>query len=95
MEIRYREKPRDPEQLKNLKSRLHRIQGQLNGIEKMMDENRYCGDVLIQVSAVEKALESLAYQLLENHLETCVRMSVKKEDPEIMKDVMELIKKIK
>lgn len=95
MEIRYREKPRDPEQLKNLKSRLHRIQGQLNGIEKMLDENRYCGDVLIQVSAVEKALESLAYQLLENHLETCVRMSVKKEDPEIMKDVMELIKKIK
>lgn len=95
MEIRYREKPRDPEQLKNLKSRLHRIQGQLNGIEKMLDENRYCGDVLIQVSAVEKALESLAYQLLENHLETCVRMSVKKEDPEIMKDVMELIKKVK
>lgn len=95
MECKYREHPRDEKELKVLKSRIHRIVGQLNGIEKMLDENRYCGDILIQVSAVESALQSVGYILLKDHLETCVRDKVQDDDPEVMKEVIELVKKLK
>lgn len=57
MECRFKDQPRDEKELRNLKSRIHRIIGQLNGIEKMLDDNRYCGDVLVQISAVESALQ--------------------------------------
>ena len=57
--------PRDEEEIKQLKNRIHRIVGQMNGIEKMIEENRYCGDVLIQVAAIEKALQSFGYILLQ------------------------------
>lgn len=95
MECKYKHQPRDEKELRNLKSRIHRIVGQLNGIEKMLDDNRYCGDLLIQVSAVESALQSVGYILLQEHLESCVREAVKSDDPEIMKEVMDLVKKLK
>ena len=95
MECRYKDHPRDIKELNNLKSRIHRMVGQLNGIEKMLDDNRYCGDILIQISAVESALQSVGYIILKDHLETCVRDKVKTEDPEVMKEVIELVKKLK
>lgn len=69
--------------------------GQLQGIEKMIDDNRYCGDILIQVSALESALQSLGYLILEDHLETCVRQKVHDGDEEVMKEVVHLVKKLK
>ena len=51
--------PRSEQELRLLQNRLKRMMGQLNGISKMLDENRYCGDILIQVAAVESALQSL------------------------------------
>ncbi|MCF0107184.1 MAG: metal-sensing transcriptional repressor [Holdemanella sp.] len=87
--------PRSEEEVKTLKNRIHRIIGQLNGIEKMIDENRYCGDILIQVAAVEKALENVGYAILQNHLETCVRDGVKEDDEAIMSEVIDLVKKLK
>lgn len=95
MECRFKDQPRDEKELRNLKSRIHRIIGQLNGIEKMLDDNRYCGDVLVQISAVESALQSIGYIVLKDHLETCVRDKAKADDPEVMTEVMELIKKLK
>ena len=92
---RIKEHPRDPEQVKKLVNRLHRIQGQLHGIETMVVENRYCGDILNQVAAVEKALQSLGYIILEDHMETCVRHKVKQEDEDVMKEVMDLVQKLK
>lgn len=86
---------RDEKEIKALKNRIHKMIGQLNGIERMLDENRYCGDILIQVSAIEKALQSVGYIILKDHLETCVREDVKNEDPEIMAEVIELVKKLK
>lgn len=65
MECRFKDQPRDEKELRNLKSRIHRIIGQLNGIEKMLDDNRYCGDVLVQISAVESALQSVGYIVLK------------------------------
>ena len=53
-------------------NRLHRIQGQLRGIERMVEEERDCVDILTQVGAVSTALESLALQLLDDHVGDCV-----------------------
>lgn len=52
--------------------RLHRVEGQVRGIEKMVEDERYCIDVLTQISAVSKALESLAFEILDDHVNHCV-----------------------
>ena len=52
--------------------RLHRIEGQVRGIERMVEDDRYCIDILTQISAVTTALESLAFQLLDQHVKHCV-----------------------
>ena len=60
-----------------LAKRLNRIEGQVRGIGKMIAEDRYCIDILTQVSAVQSALDALALQLLEHHLHGCVQHAVK------------------
>jgi DNA-binding FrmR family transcriptional regulator len=57
----------------SLKKRLHRIEGQVRGIERMVDEDRYCIDILTQVGAVKTALESLGFEILEDHVAHCVK----------------------
>lgn len=88
-------KERNKTEIKVLTNRIHRIVGQLHGIESMIEENRYCKDVLIQIAAVEKAVQSLGYMILHDHLESCVREKVKKDDSEVMFEVMDLVKKLK
>jgi len=60
-----------------LAKRLNRIEGQVRGIGRMIDDDRYCIDVLTQVGAVQSALDALALQLLEHHLHGCVQHAVK------------------
>ncbi len=55
-----------------LVKRLHRIEGQVRGIERMVEEDRYCIDVITQISAVTTALESLAFRILDDHVNHCV-----------------------
>ena len=55
-----------------LATRVKRISGQVAGIERMLEEKRYCVDILNQISAVRSALDALGVELLTNHLETCV-----------------------
>ncbi len=55
-----------------LTKRLHRIEGQVRGIEKMIDEDRYCVEVLTQIAAVKTALEQVGAKLLEQHVNHCV-----------------------
>ena len=55
-----------------LTKRLHRIEGQVRGIERMVDDDRYCLDILTQVAAVKTALESLAFEVLDDHVKHCV-----------------------
>jgi DNA-binding FrmR family transcriptional regulator len=52
--------------------RLHRIEGQVRGLERMLEEDRYCIDVLTQISAVTTALESVAFRILDDHVNHCV-----------------------
>lgn len=87
--------PRPEKELKALKNRLSRMAGQLNGIGKMLDENRYCGDVLTQIAAVESALQSFAYRILQEHMETCVVEEVQKGNLAVVDEAVELMKKLK
>jgi DNA-binding FrmR family transcriptional regulator len=56
----------------SLVKRLHRIEGQVRGIEKMVEDDRYCIDILTQISAVSTALESVAFKILDDHVNHCV-----------------------
>ena len=92
---RQKHTPRSEETLKQLKNRLNRMSGQLNGISKMLDENRYCGDILIQIAAVEKALQSFGYIILQEHMETCMVEDIREGKTEVVEEAIELIKKLK
>lgn len=92
---RHKNTPRDAREQKKLHSRLNRIIGQLNGIQNMLDDNRYCGDILIQIGAVESALQGLGYQILQEHLETCVVEEVRQGNTAIIEEAVELMKKLK
>lgn len=87
--------PRQEQELKQLKNRLNRIIGQLNGIGKMLDENRYCGDILIQLAAAESALQSFGYVILQEHMETCMVEEINKGNTAVVEEAVELIKKLK
>jgi CsoR family transcriptional regulator, copper-sensing transcriptional repressor len=64
-----------------LVKRLHRIEGQVRGIERMVEDDRYCIDILTQVAAVNTALESLAFKVLDDHVSHCVSDALSSGDP--------------
>ncbi len=78
-----------------LKNRLSRMTGQLNGIGKMLDENRYCGDILTQIAAVESALQAFGHLILREHMETCMVEEILQGNTEVVEEAAELIKKLK
>ena len=61
----------DPERKKNLQVRLRRGEGQVRGLQKMVDDDRYCADILTQISSVHEALRSVGRELMRNHLKHC------------------------
>ena len=65
-----------------LVKRLHRIEGQVRGIERMVEEERYCIDILTQISAVNTALEALAFKILDDHVNHCVAGALASGDEE-------------
>lgn len=87
--------PRSEKERKQLQNRLSRMSGQLNGISRMLEENRYCGDILTQVAAVESALQAFGYAILKEHMETCVVEEIRKGNTAIVDEAVELVKKLK
>ncbi len=81
---------RTSEEKKELKNRLNKIEGQIKGISNMIDSDRYCGDILIQLSAVEKAVKSLSSQILNRHMKTCVTESIKNGNTEVVDEITDL-----
>jgi DNA-binding FrmR family transcriptional regulator len=69
--------------------RLRRIEGQVRGLQRMVEEDKYCIDILTQVSAATKALQSFSLELLEEHLEHCVVDAARKGGPEAQDKVRE------
>ena len=63
-------------------TRLRRIEGQVRGLQKMVEEDRYCADVLIQISSVQEALRAVARELMRNHLKHCATRAIGNDGPE-------------
>lgn len=78
----------------DLVRRLNVIEGQIKGIKQMLELDRNCDDVLIQVSAVSKSLQSFGNSMLKSHLSTCVVEKIKNDDNEVIDEVMDLFKKL-
>ena len=88
---KHKETPRSQELQADLHKRLNRAIGQLNGIKTMIDDNRYCGDVLIQLSAVQSAVGKVSQLVLKNHMETCVVEQIQRGNLEVVDEALELI----
>lgn len=82
---------RDNDEKKKLTKRLKIIEGQIRGVENMIEEDKYCNDVLIQLLAINKSIKSLSTEILRNHLSTCVVRDIKNGDDDVIDEVMELI----
>ena len=76
-----------PEVKKDAARRINRIAGQISGIQKMLDEDRYCVDVLNQIAAVRSALDQLGVQLLTGHLESCVLNAEEGHQRDLLEEV--------
>ena len=90
---RHKETPRDDAFQASLQKRLNRAIGQLGGVKAMIDDNRYCGDVLLQLAAAEKAIHRVSELILENHLHTCVIEQVREGNDDVVDEAMDLIRK--
>ena len=90
---RVKSKARSEEEKKRLSSRINRITGQMNGIKKMIEEDRYCEDILIQLSAVDKSVKSLASAILDTHVHTCVAEHVQKGNTEVLDEIVSLFRR--
>lgn len=78
-----------------LLKRLNRIEGQVRGVGKMIQDDRYCVDVLIQISAMKSALDALAMQLLEDHTRGCVQSAIRSgKGDHAIGEVMEVMRKL-
>ena len=89
-----RTKHRDSKEYKDLVNRLNRIEGQVRGIRKMVDEERYCVDILTQVSAIQSALNSFNKKLLASHIHSCVVEDIQDGRVEAVDELCEIIQKL-
>ena len=92
-QCRHKATPRTNDMQADLQKRLNRVIGQLNGVKAMIDDNRYCGDVLMQLSAAESAIHSISAIVMQNHLETCVVEQIQEGNTEVIDEVMRLMKR--
>lgn len=69
--------PRNDEEKDKLIKRLKRVEGQVRGIQKMIEEDRYCVDILVQMSAIESAMKQVGYAVTERHMKHCVSDAIK------------------
>lgn len=94
METKERTKHRETDEYQKLVNRLNRIEGQVRGVKKMVEDERYCVDIITQVAAIRAALDSFNRQLLEAHIHTCVVEDIKNDRAESVDELCGLIAKI-
>lgn len=90
----HRTKVRTEKEYKDLMNRLSRIEGQVRGLKRMVENDCYCPDILIQVSAVNAALNSFNKLLLANHIRTCVTEDIREGNDEAIDEFVEVMKKL-
>ncbi|GFI23632.1 copper-sensing transcriptional repressor CsoR [Lachnospiraceae bacterium] len=85
---------RPEKEYKDMINRLSRIEGQIRGIKGMVEKNVYCTDILVQVAAVNAALNSFNRVLLANHIKTCVTQDIKEGKEETVDELIQTLKKL-
>lgn len=93
-ECQHKTKERSDKEFKDLIHRLNRIEGQVRGIKRMVEDEAYCPDILIQVSAVNSALNSFSKVLLGNHIRTCVADDIRNGQEETIDELVTLLQKL-
>ena len=89
-----RTKHRDAGGNTEMVTRLKRVEGQVRGIKKMLEEDRYCVDILTQVSAIQAALNAFSKKLLVNHIHTCVVDDIQEGKVEVVDELCDTIQKL-
>lgn len=87
-------KHRDEEELHSLMNRLSRIEGQVRGVRKMLEDEAYCTDVLTQVTAIQAALNAFNRELLANHIKSCVVEDIRNGSDEVVDDLVATLQKL-
>ncbi len=90
----YKRKERSEEELKRLIHRLNRIEGQIRGIRGMVENNVYCTDILVQVAAVNAALNAFNRELLSEHIRTCVADDIRSGKDETIDELLATLRKL-
>lgn len=87
-------KHREEKEYRSLVNRLNRIEGQIRGIKGMLENDAYCTDILIQVSAVSAALNAFNKELLSRHLHTCVAENIRQGDDSVIDELVVTLQKL-
>ena len=87
-------KIRNEKEYKDLLNRLSRIEGQVRGIKGMVEKNAYCTDILVQVAAVNAALNSFNKELLAEHIRSCVAENIRNGNDEIIDELVRTLQKL-
>ncbi len=87
-------KHREEKEYKHLINRLNRIEGQVRGVKSMVEEERYCIDILTQVSAIQSALNSFNKELLTQHIKTCVADNIKEGNTQVIDELCKSLQKL-
>ena len=90
----HKTKERTEKEYKSLMNRLSRIEGQVRGVKNMVENNAYCPDILIQVSAINAALNAFNKELLSNHIKSCVATDIRNGNDEIIDELVATLKKL-
>ena len=90
----HKTKHRNEEEQKALINRLNRIEGQIRGIKRMLEEDAYCTDIITQVSAVNAALNSFNKELLSLHIHSCVARDIREGKDEIIDELVATVQKL-
>lgn len=90
---KYKKTKRSDEDKNKLVTRINKLIGQMNGIKKMIEDDRYCDDILIQLSAIDKSIKSLANVILDNHMHTCLIENVENGNYEVINEIIDLFKR--
>ncbi|MDD6480717.1 MAG: metal-sensing transcriptional repressor [Lachnospiraceae bacterium] len=87
-------KKRTEKEYRDLMNRLKRIEGQVRGLQGMLEKDAYCIDILTQVSAVNAALNSFNKKLLANHIQTCVADNIRQGNDEVIEELVNVLPKL-
>lgn len=86
---------RNEEEKQKLIRRLNIIAGQVNGLQQMVTDDRYCADILMQISSTTNALKSLGNEILKNHMKNCMVEDIQKGNLEVIEEILDLVNKLK